>query len=50
MRISELIEEIQECAEWLETTEGDEVESISVENLAGILSRYLGQKIILTQD
>lgn len=50
MNIQKLTETIQDNAEWLETTEGDEVESISIENLEGILSRFFNQKIILTQS
>ncbi len=33
--------EIKENAEWLTTTEGDEVECISIENLEDILNRFL---------
>jgi hypothetical protein len=36
--------------EWLETTEGDEVECISIENLEGILNRIFNQKLNLTQN
>jgi hypothetical protein len=36
--------------EWLETTEGDEVECISIENLEGILNRIFNQQLNLTQD
>jgi len=50
MTINELIEEIQNNVEWLSTTEGDEVECIGIENLEGILSRYLGVTIKLTQQ
>ena len=31
---------IENETEWLQTTEGDEVECISVENLMGILTKY----------
>ena len=48
MTINELIEQIQSETEWLSTTEGDEVECIGIENLEGILSRYLGVTIKLT--
>jgi hypothetical protein len=44
-----LIEAIQEQVEWLETTEGYEVECISIENLEGILNRFLNKPIKLTQ-
>ena len=50
MTINELIEEIQDNVEWLSTTEGDEVECIGVENLEGILSKYLGVTIKLTKN
>ena len=50
MTINELIEEIQNNVEWLSTTKGDEVECIGIENLEGILSRYLGVTIKLTKN
>jgi hypothetical protein len=31
---------IENETEWLQTTEGDEIECISIENLMGILTRY----------
>jgi len=31
---------IENETEWLQTTEGDEMECISIENLMGILTRY----------
>ena len=44
----ETLEElIQENIEWLETTEGDEVESISIENLEVILTRFFSRTITL---
>ncbi len=46
-----LKEKIQSEVEWLETTEGDEVECISIENLEGILKVYFDDKNFkLTQD
>jgi hypothetical protein len=39
------IEIIQENTEWLQTTEGDEVECISIENLESILSKYFNKPI-----
>lgn len=45
-----LISEIQDNIEWLETTEGDEVECISIENLEAILTKYIGEKIKLSVD
>ena len=40
LNIRKLIDaEIESNTEWLETTEGNEVECIGVENLAGILNR-----------
>ena len=45
----ETLEElIQENIEWLETTEGDEVESIAIENLETILTRFFSRTITLT--
>ena len=46
----ELIDDIIMNIEWLETTEGDSVECISIENLEGALSRFLNKKVILSQD
>jgi hypothetical protein len=45
-----LINDIQDNIEWLETTEGDEVECIGIENLEGLLSAFFGEKIKLSQD
>lgn len=50
MTINELIEQIQDNVEWLSTTDEDEVECIGIENLEGILGRYLGVTIKLTQE
>ena len=50
MTNEKLINDIQENIEWLETTEGDEVECISIENLEGILSKFLKEEIKLTID
>lgn len=50
MSIDELIENIQDNTEWLETTEGDQVECIGIENLEGVLREYFGTKIKLTQE
>ena len=50
MTINELIEEIQNNVEWLSTTDEDEIECIGIENLEGILSKYLGVTIKLTQE
>ncbi len=38
--MEELLQEIEENTEWLSTTEDDEVECISVENLKGLLEKY----------
>ncbi len=38
--MNELLEELDTNTEWLETTEGDEIECISIENLKGILKKY----------
>jgi hypothetical protein len=50
MNVQSLIEAIQNEIEFLETTEGDEIECIGIENLEGILSKYLETPIKLTQD
>jgi hypothetical protein len=44
----QLIDKIQENMEWLETTEGDEIASIGIEELEGILTRFLNIPIKLT--
>ena len=46
----ELIQEIQDNIEWLHTTEEDEVECISIENLEGILTRHFGKPIKLSKN
>lgn len=46
----ELIQEIQDNIEWLQTTEEDEVECIGIENLEGILTRHFGKNIKLSED
>lgn len=38
--MEELLEELDTNTEWLETSAGDEVECISIENLKGILKKY----------
>jgi hypothetical protein len=50
MTLNELKEAIQAEIEWFETTEGDDLECIGIENLEGILSKYLGTPIKLTED
>ena len=50
MMIPDLIEAIQQETEWLSTTDEDEIECISIENLEGILSRIFNQKINIKQD
>ena len=50
MNVQSLIDAIQAETEWLKTTEEDEVECISIENLEGILSKYFEFKIKLTQE
>ncbi len=49
MSIENLIEEIQDNAEFLSTTEGDDVDCIGLEILEGILSKFLNQKIKLAR-
>lgn len=48
MTQKELAQKIKNEIEWLETTEGNEVECISIENLEGILSEYLNRRIKLS--
>jgi hypothetical protein len=44
----EILEEaIQENIEWLETTNGEEIEAISIENLESILSKFFNTVITL---
>ena len=43
--IEELVHEIRQETEWLETTDGDSIECIGIENLEGILSRFFGFKL-----
>jgi hypothetical protein len=50
MTINELIEEIQNNVEWLSTSDEDEVECIGIENLEGILGKFLNVSIKLTQE
>ena len=40
--LEELTYEIQQNIEFLETTEGDTVECIGIENLEGILGKFFG--------
>jgi hypothetical protein len=47
--LEELMYEIKQEIEYLETTEGDSIECIGVENLEGILSRFFGLKIKISQ-
>jgi hypothetical protein len=48
--VEDLVYEIQQEIEYLETTEGDSIECIGVENLEGILSRFFGLKIKISQS
>ena len=45
-----LINDIIVNVEWLETTDGDSVECISIENLEAALSKFLNKKVKLSQD
>lgn len=49
MTIQNLIEQIQDNAEFLMTTDGDDIDCISLENLEGILSTYLNQTVKLAR-
>jgi hypothetical protein len=48
--LEDLVYEIQQETEWLETTEGDSIECIGIENLEGILSKFFGFKIRISQS
>jgi len=48
--VEELAYEIQQEVEWLETTEGDSIECIGIENLEGILSKFFGFKLRISQS
>jgi hypothetical protein len=48
--IDDLVEAIKSEIEWFETTEGDDLECIGIENLEGILQRFLNTPIKLTQN
>lgn len=48
--LKKLKEEIAFNTEWLDTSEGDVIECISIENLEGALSRFFGKKIVLSSD
>lgn len=50
VELEELTYEIQQETEWLETTEGDSIECIGIENLEGILSRFFGIKLRISQS
>ena len=50
MNVQQLIEDIQSETEWLETTEGGQIECIGIENLEGILSNYLGFNIKISES
>jgi len=49
MKEYDLKKAIQNNIEWLNTTEGDEIECIGIENLEGILSDYFKTEIKLSQ-
>lgn len=50
MTVQQLIEEIQNNTEWLDTINGETVECISIENLESALSQYLNMNIKLSED
>lgn len=50
MSIDELIQSIQDNTEWLETSEGDMVECIGIENLEVVLSTYLKTSLKISQE
>lgn len=48
--MTDLIKAIQQETEWLSTTEEDEVECISIENLEGILTRWIGLRVVISES
>lgn len=50
MIMADLIREIQQETEWLSTTEEDEIECISIENLEGILTRWVGLRVVISES
>ena len=42
-KTEEFLESLDYWVEWLETTEGDEVECISIENLEMVLKKYFNE-------
>ena len=50
MTVNQLIDQIKDHIEWLQTTEGDEIECISIENLQSVLQKYLNLQVKLSQD
>lgn len=50
MTKTELIQTIKQDIEWLSTTNGDEVECISIENLEHALTRFLNQRVLLSEE
>jgi hypothetical protein len=50
MTINQLIDKIKDNVEWLQTMDGDEIECISMENLQGILQKYLNVELNLKSD
>jgi hypothetical protein len=48
--VEDLVYEIQQETEWLETTEGDSIECIGIENLEGILNKFFGFKLKISQQ
>jgi hypothetical protein len=48
--VEDLVYEIQQEIEWLETTEGDSIECVGIENLEGILNKFFGLKLRISQS
>jgi hypothetical protein len=48
--VEDLVYEIQQEIEYLETTEGDSIECIGIENLEGILHKFFGFKLKISQS
>lgn len=50
MTIIELENAIKDNIEYLNTTEGDEVPCISIENLEGILQKFCNDHVVITDE
>lgn len=48
--LEDFVYQIQQETEWLETTEGDSIECIGIENLEGIIKNVFGIKLNISQS